>query len=41
MKESAATLRPTCFMAASARLPMYAAPTATSTATFSLVAHSA
>ncbi len=37
---SAATLRPTCFIAASERAPATAAPMATSTATFSLGAHS-
>ena len=41
IRESAATLSPTCFMAASARRPAYAAPMATSSATFSLDAHSA
>jgi hypothetical protein len=37
---SAATFTPTCFMAASARPPAMAAPSATSRATFSLGAHS-
>ena len=38
---SAATLTPTCFIAAIARAPPIEAPSATSTATFSLGAHSA
>ncbi len=38
---SAPTLRPTCFMVASARAPARAAPVAASIATFSLGAHSA
>ena len=38
---SAATLTPTCFMAAIALAPAMEAPRATSTATFSLGAHSA
>src|SRR3972149_4914238 len=41
MNASAATLRPTCFMDASARLPAKDAPMATSSATFSLVDHCA
>ena len=39
MNGSAATFRPTCFMAASARTPEKEAPMATSQATFSLVDH--
>ena len=38
---SAATLRPTCFMAAMERTPAMDAPMAASMATFSLGAHSA
>lgn len=41
MSESAATLRPTCFIAVSARRPVIDAPSATSSATFSFVDHSA
>ena len=40
MNVSAATLSPTCFIAASARAPPMAAPSATSSATFSFVDHS-
>jgi hypothetical protein len=41
MKLSAATFRPTCFIAANARLPANDAPIATSSAIFSLVDHCA
>ena len=41
MKGSAATLRPTCFMVTSTRAPASEAPTAVSSATFSLMHHSA
>ena len=37
---SEATFRPTCFIVTSARLPVYAAPAATSSATFSFTDHS-
>ncbi len=40
MNGSAATLRPTCFMVTMVRTPASDAPTAVSTATFSLTHHS-
>ena len=40
MRVSAATFRPTCFMAVSTRQPLAAAPAATSRATFSLTEYS-
>ena len=41
MNGSAATLRPTCFMVTMVRTPASEAPTAVSSATFSLTHHSA
>ncbi len=41
IKVSAATFRPTCFIAVSARRPISEAPSATSSATFSFTDHSA